>query len=881
MMAILIADCGSSDNRLGGKIMSIKTEIAATKLNIPNIPQGMVTRARLLKKLDLGMNAKLTLVCAQAGSGKSTLVGEWVNHTGLSVAWVSLDAFDDDFSRFWRCVIAAIDRHISGFSDKIRPVLNGVQPSFFHPFIARFLNELSDCGNRLVIVLDDYHALQNPSIHASVSYFLKRMPEHIRLLIVSRTEPPLPLTQLAANNDLLRLGAEDLNFTIAEGKEFCRLMKLNMPAVDVERLLQRTEGWVTGMKLAALSLQGGGDVRRLIQTLTGDHRYLADYLFHEVFCLQSEPLQSFLKRTAILNRLCAPLCDVVSEHAESRLMLEKLEHANLFLIPLDQTRDWYRYHYLFADFLQRRLRQENPELWRGLHYRAAKWYESQTYTVEAIEHYLAGNYHLQAVRLIDEVLPEMIGGRWETLYRWLSAIPETILEERPELYFTLVFFMTIKEDWAAVRPKIAGAEKYIESRRLLWTREEANRYAGYLHLIKSYAAVDHLQDLNAAVVHSREYFHLIPDTALLHDVDIDTGDISILRAFTDIKGRLGKAEMFFRDMLDVWRNAMSPFTGMFYVGLAEVMYERNRLEEAEKAAWKGYEIGKSCNSAKVIAPAAVLLSKIYAVTYSVDRAAAFLQKTIDLLRNNRFHFWADIVEAQRLRLRLKRMTSDELQAWWEQWSWLLEEDMPAAHLFQAIVLTRVLIALERWDEADYWLATLRRSAEREGRLGERIELLLLHGLLYKRRKQIKRALAFVSEALVLAEPEHYVRTFLDEAGAMAELLRMSWHEKKDGTLWGTIDTASLAYLRCLDDAFKNDLVAATHSSETAGIASLTDKEQEVLFLLAEGLPNRQIAMRMHISIGTVKTHLHRVYEKLQVKGRWEAIEHVKRLWINR
>lgn len=861
--------------------MSKDSGVITTKLNLPKTRQEIVSRSRLLKRIDRGLNGKLTLVCAPAGFGKTTLVSEWVSRSGLPVAWVSLDPFDDDFFRFWNCVIASIDQHVSGFWHKMSQALNEAKPSFFHPFIVQFLNELCGYTGRLVVVLDDYHVLRNSSIHSSVGYFLERMPEHVHWLILSRSYPPLPLTHITANNGLLRLDAADLTFNIAESMEFYRLMKLSLPAVHAKQLQQRTEGWIAGMKLAALSLQEGGDCRRLIKALTGSHRYISDYLFQEVFSLQSEPVQSFLKRTSILNRLCAPLCEVVAEHEDGQRILERLEHSNLFLVPLDETRNWYRYHHLFADFLQRRLRQENPGLWSELHRCAAEWFETQKYTVEAIEHYLAGNHETQAVRLIEDVLPEVIGGRWETLLKWLSAIPETILEEKPDLYFTRMFLITIKEDWTSVQPVIARAEAFLEQRRALWTKEEANKYAGHLHLTKSYAAVRHLSDLDAAVAHSREYFRCTPNSSFLHYVDVDTGDISIVRAFDGIKGKLRRAETFYREMLEIWQNSISPFTGIFYAGLAEVMYEWNRLEEAEADAWRSYEIGKKQNSGKVVAPAAVLLSKIYAATYSADQAVDFLQKTNEWLRSNRLHFWADIVEAQIVRLRLDRMTLSDLQSWWEHGSWLLDEEIPPSHLFQAITLIRVLISLERWDEAAYWLAHLRRVTERLGRLGERIEILTLHGLLYKQRKQMKRAVACFSEALALAEPEQYVRTFLDEGKAMAELLNICLNDKKDGRLRGGCAAPSLVYLKRLDDDFKNGILAAVKSSGMLGIEALTDKEMEVLHLLAEGLPNRQIAIRMNISVGTVKTHLHRIYEKLQVKGRWEAIEHIRRTWSNR
>lgn len=857
--------------------MKKEVRTLTTKLNIPKTRDGSVSRSRLLNLIDQGLDRKLTLICAPAGSGKTTIASEWAGCSELPVAWVSLDTYDDDFLRFWSGIVASLDQRVPGLSQQISSTLNSVNPSFYQPFIVQLLQELCNQQSRLVLLLDDYHVIESATIHASLAYFVERVPEGFHCYILSRFEPPLPLPRLIVKGDLLRIHGEDMNFTEAESAMFYRLMNLNLTDLQIRQLQQQTEGWITGMKLAALSLQEGSDFHRLIAAITGGHRYISDYLFQEVLSQQHESVQAFLKRTSILNRLCGSLCEAVSGGPNGQQLLEQLEKANLFLIPLDETRSWYRYHHLFADFLQSRLRREQPERWRELHHRAAEWFDKHLDPVEAIEHYLLSGHEAEAIRLIGDVSATIMGRSWETLFRWLSNISESMLEEKPDLYFTYVFLLIVKGDRTLSLQKIEKAETLYEQRQSLWTEKEANRYLGYLHMIKSYAAVDLLSNPDAAIEHCREYFRLIPDNDFLHHINVDTQDISVLRAFTGLGGKLRKSETFYRGILDVWQQANSPFTGVFLVGYAELMYEWNRMVEAEEMACRAYDIGQELNSAQVLAPAAVLLSKIYSARRNMNRALKLLRKTSQDLTNRQLYLWADMVDTQIVRLELHRMSSIERQSWLEHWSWLLEEDISPTYLFQAITLVRILISLERLDEAAHELERLLRLSERQDRLGERIEILMIRGWLWKKRKRVNRAASSLSHALALAEPDQYIRTFMDEGKTFAELLGICIRFRKSGIL-AAGDGPSFTYLKHLEDVFEREAAVVPGRGTTLkekGNELLTNKELEVLYMLAEGMPNRQIASCMNISVGTVKTHLHRIYGKLQVKGRWEAIQHVK------
>ena len=828
--------------------------------------------------MDRGLNGKLTLVCAQAGSGKTTLAAEWAKQSDFPVAWVSLDPIDDDFHRFWTCVAVSIDRHLPGFLQYVSTALESVQPPFYYPFAAQLLNALHHFQDRLVVILDDYHVLKSPSINDCLAYVIKHLPDRIHWVIISRTHPNLPLARLAAENELHWVDAHDLSFTRAEGREFYRLMELELSPGELERLMARTEGWVAGLKLSALSLQGRGAGRPPMHASADSRRFVAEYLFQEVLAQQPEQVQSFLLRTSILNRLCAPLCEEVAACTNGQSILEKLEDSNLFIVPLDDAGNWYRYHYLFADFLQERLQLEMTGVRSELHRRAAEWYERNHEPAEAIEHYLAGKYEERAVRLILDLLPVMVERSWETLYRWLKALPDKVLESQPDLYFAKLFFAAMKEDWPTIRHKIEQAEAYYHEVRSTLSAEDTHKYLAYLHLVKSYIAVDYTHDHAAAVAHSRKYLEYKPDSVSLHQAYTGTDDISVARAFTGVEGKLSQAEPFFRNMLEVWKGHDSPYTGMFCSGLADILYERNRLQEAREFAWRGYAIGREHHCAQVLASAALLLSKIDAITYSPDRAVSFLQKTAELLRNNRYGFWSDLLDDQILRFRIHHLSHGDLQSWWDRWHWLLEEDIPAAYLFQAITLTRVLIVLGRWEEADYWLMQLRLAAETKNRLGEQIEIITLQGLLNMERNQVNQAAGFIAQALTLAEPEKYVRTFLDEGRPMLELLSAYLQQANERGAQENLPASSLEFLQYLNREFRNEYFYSQPCIERAGIDPLTEKEWEVLQLLAERLPNRQIASRMNITVGTVKTHLHRIYEKLCVRGRWEAIEVYNQKW---
>lgn len=849
-----------------------------TKIQAPRAKDGVIDRPRLHERLSGAAASGVTLICAPAGYGKTTLALSWLRQTGSDSAWLALDPYDNDFQRFWGHLIASIDRIVPGLAERMDGALAGVGYPVYQTWMPQLLNELAVWREKLVIVLDDYHLIESPAIHAAMGYFLGHLPGNVRIVLISRTEPPIPLSRLLARDELLRIGPEDLSLTYAESMLYCESLRLNLASSEVKQLADKTEGWITGMKLAALSIREGNEVGGLLARMSGSQRYIADYLFEEVFGLQPEPIRRFLTATSILEQFNGDLCAAVTGEPDSPLLLERLERAGLFVVSLDERREWYRYHHLFAEFLKFRLHgtaRNDEMLW---HQRASRWFEANGMLPQAIEHSIRGGEERRAVDLIGRALPSIVHQGWETLHRWFHSLSRELLEEYPDLFFTHVYFQTVLGDWDSVKSMVARAEHIYESRRDGWTPEEANRYAGRLYLIKSYEAVEYLMDWRLGVEYSRRYFEYLPQGDVLHDADIDTGEMSVLRGFLCLAGRLNDAETFFTDMIDIWRNSESPFASVFLTGYAEVLYERNERDAAEQAARQAYAIAQSYNTGQLLVPAAIVLSNLYLQRRDETSAFRILEQTRHMLAGRNRSFWADLLDTRLIRMRLDRAERAEWEQWLASHGQLLEEELLPFQMYHALTAVRLLIALGRDEDVRYRTQALLIRARGWNRLGDCIELHILDSLQHVRAGRMQIAFESLSRALALAEPEGYFRIFLDEGEEMAKTLaayvRTGPHPRPEGGKEARLMKHARRLLKTIRTEhpapFEHDGLSRMQRDY-----GLTAKEAEVLKLLAEGMPGRQIASAMGITVGTVKTHLNRIYDKMQVNGRWEAIRAIK------
>src|SRR5215211_1339805 len=632
--------------------------LLATKLHIPRTRPGFVARPRLVDRLAPAQAGELTLVCAPAGFGKTALLADWARRDPRPVAWLSLDDADNDPARFWRHLAAALETVCPGVADRVAALLQGLQPTSFEAVVTTLVNELAGVTGEVVLLLDDYHLIQAPQVHQSMELLLAHLPSQLRLVLASRADPPLPLARLRARGQLAELRERDLRFSPEETAELLRTaVGSELPEAAVVALAERTEGWVAGLQLAALSLQGRINPAAFIDGFSGSHRYVLDYLTEEVLDGQPDHLVRFLLETSILERLCGPLCDAVTGRADSQALLEQVERANLFLVPLDEVRGWWRYHHLFADLLRARLAREQPERLPELHRAAAAWCEQHGLVDDAVRHALAAGELAWVARLIEQHWDAML---WRsenvTFRRRLQALPAELVRSRPRLCLAQAYGALLSGRLEAVEPRLADAERALADRggqpqepyepsvgravsllanlpaaitlapaMLARERGDAERTAEFAQ-----RALTHLTDADRTLRFSAEYSLAVADwlrgrlveaeqalTALLTEQRAagarylaplyrDLGQVQ------DARGHLGAA---LRTYQNVWGIASQagrplPIAGIAQVGMAEVLYERGELDAALDHATQGVGLSRQFGWARQLVAGLAILVRI-------------------------------------------------------------------------------------------------------------------------------------------------------------------------------------------------------------------------------------------------------------------------------
>ena len=442
----------------------MSTTILSTKLYVPPPRPNTILRPRLIQRLNEGTHRELTLIAAPAGFGKTTLLSEWAAGSERSVAWLSLDEGDSAPTRFLAYVVAALQTIDPSLGREVLGLLQTAQPPPTESILMALLNEVTTISDRVTLVLDDYHLIDSGPIDAALAFLLNHLPSSIRLVVSTRADPHVPLARLRAQGQLTELRSEELRFSSTEAAEFLNQgMGLNLAAEEIAALENRTEGWIAGLQMVALSLQGRSDAGPFIKAFTGSHRFVLDYLVEEVLQRQPEHIHSFLLHTAILDRLSGPLCDAVAQRNDGRAMLAALERNNLFVASLDDNRQWYRYHHLFAEALQARLMEAQPDQVSGLHRRASAWYEQNGLPSGAISHALAGRDFVRAARLIELAWPETEEGpRATTWLRWVQALPDDLVRARPVLSVWYAYALMSSGAMEVAEAKLTDAERWLE-----------------------------------------------------------------------------------------------------------------------------------------------------------------------------------------------------------------------------------------------------------------------------------------------------------------------------------------------------------------------------------------------------------------------------------
>jgi LuxR family transcriptional regulator, maltose regulon positive regulatory protein len=890
-----------------------------TKLHVPRRRRGLVSRPRLTDRLGAGELPPLVLVSAPAGFGKTTVLTEWLAAAptdGALVAWLSLDQRDDDPTTFWTYLVGALRTAVPEVGPATLALLQPPQ-SPTDVVIATLLNELSTVQGELVLVLDDYHVIEARDVHDGVAFLLEHLPPQVHLVIATRVDPPLPLARLRARGEMVELRAADLRFAPEEAAAYLgEVMGLTLTAAEVVSLEERTEGWIAALQLAALSMQGRDDVAGFVANFAGDDRFVVDYLVEEVLQRQPEQVRSFLLQTSVLSRLTGSLCDAVTGQDGGKAMLEALERGNLFMVPLDDRRRWYRYHHLFGDVLRARLLDEDPDHVRALNFRASDWYERNGDRSAAIDHALAAEDFERAAALVESAIPALSGARQEaTLRRWLEALPDELFGVRPVLAIGYVGALMSTGEVRGVEPRLRDAERWVQSSTDVGGKAgsppgemvvgDADAFRRLPAEIAMYRAGLALIGGNVAgtLTHAERALELAgPDdhlgrgaaASLIGLAHWRTGNLEAAhRWYSDGMATLGRAgrrsdvvggAITLADLRIAQgrlRDAMSHYerglriameepsvvlrgAADMHVGMAELCRERNELDSARRHLSISHELGEAAGLPQNPYRLRVEMARLRQI--DGDHTGA-----LDLLDQAQRVHTTDYspemrpIPAIRARMWLTQGLVDDALGWARERGLSADDDLDHLHEFEHVTLARTLLARHAVEgspsslaDAVRLLGRLLRAAEDGQRGGSVLEILVLQALALQARGDVPAALTSLGRAIALGEPEGYVRIVVDEGAPMAALLRAIVGQGSDS-----------AYVRRLLAAL--DVSAAPTPVDQGLVEPLSPRELDVLRLLGTQLDGPEIARQLFVSLNTVRTHTKNIYAKLGVNNRRAAV----------
>jgi len=905
-------------------------QLLATKFFIPSSSHALIARPRLTDLLlKASLERNLTLVSAPAGFGKTTLLAAWVHSLSaenLHVAWVSLDEEDNDPVRFWTYVIAALDRQQPGRFTPLLTYLLAQETPPLSSVVKALINTMLDGQEPFLLVLDDYHLITEQAVHASFATLIERLPPHNHLLLATRTDPPLPLSRLRARGQVLEVRTDQLRCTTQEAAAFLEaVMGITLSEKDAQEVTARTEGWLVGLQMLGLSLQGHDDPGTVLDLLSGSQRYILDYLTDEVLQRQPATLQTFLLRTSILERLSGPLCDAVLQQSRSEQVLEQLERANLFVVSLDVERRWYRYHHLFAEALRYRLERTEQENVPSLHLRASQWYAKLGQTTEAVQHALQARAWELAVNLIEPVTRTFSWRRRELplLWRWLEQLPAEVVRSRPRLCLAYASILHLAARTKEISPWLQAAEVALEAS--LSTRtpsafetadpegHEREKILGEIvarrALVAAYygdskvafslcqQALSHLSEQDvfecSIVAYARAMASLaegqaVATTQMMQETSElmqTAGNIgaainfmSMAAYFLHIQGKLHEAWLILQRAVEL---GMQPGTlpsalvDVAHAYQAEVLREWNRLDEALDFARQGIQLAGQAGYTQYVDEIYMVLVRIYLARGELDAAKAAFKDAAQLplfADNSYYRAWMASVDEVRLWLAAGEL--EQAIRWMQALDNSERLASPFARERQEVARVRVLLARGKSNEALSRLVPLLEGAAKQGRWGHVIKMRLLEALAYQMDHQEQAALMSLMQAVQLAEPEGYVRSFVDEGPQMAALLsRLRDQQSRRG---------ATLYLDTLHAAFQQENQSGEptrHKLKQPLLDPLTERELEVLSLLARGASNSEIAQRLVLTVDTVKRHVTHIFSKLEARNRVQAVERARTLGL--
>ncbi|MCO6450768.1 MAG: tetratricopeptide repeat protein [Caldilineales bacterium] len=873
----------------------MSSDLLQTKLYAPRMRPALVPRPRLIEKLDRGwrQGGKLTLVSAPAGFGKTTLVSEWLTGGGRPFAWLSLDEGDSDLVRFLLYFVSALQGISATVGKGVLAALQSAQTPPGEALLTALLNDIATIPNDFSLVLDDYHMVDSQAVDNALTFFLDRLPPSMHLVITTREDPNLPLARLRVRGQLTEVRASDLRFNVTEAADFLRqTMGFDLSEDNVAALEARTEGWIAGLQLASISLQGHQkDMADFIDAFTGSHRFVLDYLVEEVLHQQPPPVQRFLLQTSILDRLCGPLCDAVCLSTDGQTTLEALERSNLFLIPLDDDRRWYRYHHLFADLLRQRLQQAMTGIEVAeLHSRASHWYETNGLELEAFHHAAMANDVERSARLIEgNGLPLYFRGEAPSVQNWLESLPEAEFIARPSLWVTYASVLTmtgrlqnnIEEILQKAETALQNAGRDEKTNDLLGRIAAIRAMLGVPKnqvetiITQSHRALDLLQPNNAPMrttttwalgyayqvqgnraAASKAYTEAITHSQASGNIMTTIAATTCLGQIQETENQLRQASETFQQILELMGDPPWPAACEACVGLARIHYQWNDLEAAEQYGRQGLALARQLENVDTPAACGVLLARVKLAQGDIESALTTLAEADQFVQRHHFAHWQNGITSVRIQTLLQQDNLAEAAQLAETY------DLPISQ-------ARIHLAQGDPNAALAVLEPIRRQAEAKNWADERLQAMVLQALAYDALGDTKAAMQTLSGALALAAPGGLIRIFIDEGPIMAALLKEAVNH----------DIAP-DFVQHLLHAFGEVEIAPAIAQSPISqplLEPLTDREMDVLRLLATELTGPEIARELVVSLNTMRTHTKNIYAKLGVSNRRAAVRRAEEL----
>ncbi len=903
----------------------MSTSILDTKLYVPQPRPQLVLRPRLLERLNEGLRSKLTLISAPAGFGKTMLVSDWVARLARPVAWLSLDEGDSDPKRFLTYLLTALQTVAPDLGEGLLSALQSNSSPPTESILAALLNSIATISDDFILVLDDYHLIDSKPVDHALTFLLEHLPAQMHVVITTREDPNLPLARLRASQQLTEIRVTDLRFSPAEAAEFLnRVMGLKLSSQEIAVLETRTEGWIAGLQLAVLSLQDHQDVPGFIEAFAGDHRYIVDYLVEEVLQRQPEAIRSFLLQTSILERLNGSLCDAITDQSGSKTRLEALQRGNFFLIPLDDKRHWFRYHHLFADVLHLHLQTEQPDQIPALHRRASVWFEHSGSVADSIRHALAAEDFERTADLIERAMPAMRRGRQESMVlTWLEMLPKELYERRPVLSVHFAGTLLSNGKLEGVESRLREAERWLDigeqsstTEMVVVDEEEFRSLPGSIAVFRAAHALA-LGNLRDSVNSARRALEVLPDenhhgrgaaSGLLGLAYWTTGDleaaqqsyaecmtrllkvghnsdaIGISIALADIQmvqGRLHEAMRTHERGLQLASEPGAPVlrgAADMHVGMSELEHEHNDLSAATQHLLTSQDLGEFNGLPQHPYRLRVAMAQIRQAQGDLDGALELLLEAERLYVGD---FFPNVrpIAALKSRVWVAQENLGEALNWVREQKLSSQDDLNYLREFEHITLAQVLLAQSKSEdtnqsdlEAMGLLERLLKAAQAGERIGSVIEILILQGLALHARGDTPAALEALQQALTLAEPEGYIRIFLDEGLPMAQLLGEAAARKISPNFTGNLLAAFKAQQqKNAGESAQPNMHGHTSLTSQPVLETLSQRELQVLRMFNTDLSGPEIARELEIALSTLRTHTKSIFSKLNATNRRTAV----------